>query len=180
MSMTAEQRERFEKWMQKEWPSIRLDFDDESGMYVSSHAARMCETWQAAEAYSQSLREELAQARERLKHVSFVVTGNDHALISCSPAEVDVKLRDYASGDELERMRGEHASLQQSYADVWERAEAENRRLREALQQVKVWFVKLEAEEDDKVLLALRKKYHAPVHTILDAALQPRPTESVK
>lgn len=44
--------------------------------------------------------------------------------------------------------------------------------LLEALEKVKAWFVKLEdGTEDDDPLRAIRKKYHAPVHSIMDAAI---------
>lgn len=46
--------------------------------------------------YGVDPRKEIAALRERLKHISFSVTGNDYALIEATPQQVDNALRDYA------------------------------------------------------------------------------------
>jgi hypothetical protein len=39
--------------------------------------------------------EEVAKLHARLTHISFVITGNDHALIDCSSAEVDECIKNF-------------------------------------------------------------------------------------
>jgi len=62
--------------------------------------------------------------------------------------------------------------LEATYSPLIAESQAVNKELLEALEQVKAWFIKLEdGTEDDDPLRAIRKKYHAPIHAIMDAAI---------
>lgn len=54
--------------------------------------------------------------------------------------------------------------------------EARNKALEDALRWVKAWFAKLEDNTDplDHVLKEIRQRVHAPIHAVIDAALEGR------